>query len=83
MTIVIDEQGHEQEQDEVFLLFVVWIDTNMGYSETDWEMNSPPQPLHSALYEAAETRSEGYPTVIMIEGKTPRPDGLFSNPMTD
>lgn len=67
------------------LLFVVWIDTNCGNADfgTDWEMNSPAKPLQHALDEAAEVRTHGFPAIIMPEGMTPRPDGLFSNPATD
>lgn len=83
MATVIDRQESQQAEDEKLHLFVVWIDTNLGYSETDWEMNSIPRALPGALDEATETRSEGYPTKVMIEGQTPRPDGLFGNPLTD
>ncbi len=70
--------------DEPLRFYVVWIETNCGhFDETDWEMNSDPQPLASALTEAAEARRCGYPTQILLEGFTPRPDGLFSNPRTD
>jgi hypothetical protein len=65
-------------------MFVVWIETNMGTcSVEDWEMNSPPQPIHTALTEAEETRAYQYPTLVAIEGFTPRLDGLFSNPETN
>lgn len=66
------------------ILFVVWIETNMGVcAETDWEMNSDPQPIQSALVEAEKTRAYEYPTLVAPEGWTPRPDGLFSNPATN
>ena len=65
-------------------LFVVWIETNLGtHAATDWEMNSAPQPIQHALREAEQTRAAAYPTLIAPAGWTPRPDGLFSNPVTD
>lgn len=69
------------------LLFVVWIETNCGYGpEPDWEMDwalgsgRGLEPLPIALDHAAVCRAEGYPTLIMLPGQTPRADGLFSNP---
>lgn len=79
----------ESQAPKRLMLFVVWIDTNLGDADagTDWEMNSahicPAKPLQDALDEAAYLRSHGYPTAIMPEGVSPRPDGLFSNPATD
>lgn len=63
--------------------YVVWIDTNCGFGPPDWEMDSPPQPLKPALDEARAARLAGFPAMILLEGQTPRADGLFSNPRTD
>lgn len=74
---------------EMPMLFVVWIDTNLGYEEfgSDWEMNSahlcPAKPILEAIDEAAECRARGFPTKILREGITPRPDGMFTNPETN
>ena len=89
MDEVIDLKRLADQQACRPLLFVVWIDTNLGIDEdgTDWEMNSahmcPAKPLQDALDEAAECQAHGFPTTIMPEGMSPRPDGLFSNPNTD
>lgn len=89
MNDVIDSQRQAEIQPIRPLLFVVWIDVSLGLDErgTDWEMNSahlcPARPLQDALDEAAECQGHGLPTKIMLEGLTPRPDGLFSNPLTD
>jgi hypothetical protein len=60
-------------------LFVVWIDIYWGNPET-WEMNSPPQPLSSALDEAARIRRQNWVVRVLPEGQTPRLDGLFESP---
>ena len=58
--------------------FVVWIETNLGESSlTDWQMNSDPQRLGRALYESAECKRLGFPSTVLPEGSTPRPDGSF------
>ncbi|MGV8824001.1 hypothetical protein [Methylibium petroleiphilum] len=81
---VIDRASCQQTAPDRPALFVVWIDTCMGYeSPPDWEMNSPPKPLPWALDEAQECREGGYPTLILPEGQTPRHDGLFTNPATE
>lgn len=85
MTIVVERQLEEELPEEAIRpgLFVVWIDTNCSVGVPDWEMNSDPQPLPGALDEAAEARAGGFPAAVLPEGSTPRPDGLFSNPVTD
>jgi len=89
MDHVIEKSPETTKQPERPMLFVVWIDTNLGDTEqgADWEMNSahmcPAKPLQDALDEAAECQAAGYPTKIMPEGLTPRSDSLFSNPSTD
>ena len=88
MNELIEKQVQAHDEKSRPLLFVVWIDTNLGDDAhgTDWEMNTahlcPAKPLQDALDEAAECQAHGYPTKIMPEGLTPRPDGLFSNPHT-
>lgn len=64
-------------------LYVVWIDTDMGYYPGDWEMNSTPKPLQEAIAEEYLCQFFGFPTKVLQEGSTPRADGLFSNPDTD
>ncbi|MDH5257011.1 MAG: hypothetical protein OEX07_03355 [Gammaproteobacteria bacterium] len=82
-TILEKKQAKETDLERI-KLYVVWIDTNCGDAcGTDWEMNSDPQPLITALKESSEATQAGFPTTIELEGNTPRPDGLFSNPATD
>lgn len=89
MDHILEKQPTTTDQPERPMLFVVWIDCNCGIEDlgTDWEMNSahlcPAKPLQDALDESAVCQANGYPTKIMPEGTTPRPDGLFSNPLTD
>lgn len=53
------------------LLWQVWIDSNLGIiSPPCWEENSDPQPLATALDEAADCRQRGYPTRILPCGLT-------------
>lgn len=71
--------------DEKPLRFVVWIDDNCGFGTPNWEMDNlyridPSEPLLEALEHAALTRSLGYPSLLMLPGQTPRPDGLFESP---
>jgi hypothetical protein len=61
-------------------LFQVWIDLNFGEGAADWWWNSEPQPLRSALGEAAETRAGGWVCCVLPEGQNPRPDGRWDNP---
>lgn len=73
-------------EDLLPLFFVVWIDAWCGYQpEPDWEIDGPLgseiEPLEQALAHAALVRAKGYPTVLMLPGQTPRPDGLFENPL--
>lgn len=63
--------------------YQVWIDTNLGYSPADWEMNSLAKPYELAEQEAADCYIAGFPALILLDGTTPRSDGLFSNPATD
>jgi hypothetical protein len=80
----IDKHQTTEPKDAKPQFFVVWIDCNCGfYDYPDWEMNSPPKLLPGALDEAAEARLAGFPTKVMLEGKTPRSDGLFSNPASE
>lgn len=81
-------QNSKKEPDDGKLkLYVVWIDTwvnaGCGIHGSDWEMNSEPRELAEALRESSECTSGGFPTTVTLEGITPRPDGLFSNPATD
>ena len=56
------------------MLYVVWIETNLGQHDlTDWWANSDPQPLGTALYELADCRRLGFPTVVLPEGTKPSP----------
>lgn len=64
-------------------LYVVWVDTNLGYGVTDWEINTGPTTLELAEEEAACCLALGFLSLILPDGVTPRPDGLFSNPATD
>ena len=45
----------------------------------EWEINNPPphpeEPLPKALTHAAHLRSQGYPSVLMLPGQSPRADG--------
>lgn len=80
----IEKERVKHEAPEKELLWVVWVDTNMGFSdEPDWEMNSAPRTLGSALTEAFMLRQRNWPAQVLQEGQTPRGDGLFSNPETD
>lgn len=64
-------------------LYVLWIETNFGdFEDSDWEMNSDPQTLNNAVKEAIEVSKKGWICLICPEGITPRPDKLFSNPLT-
>ena len=59
--------------------FIVWIDVDCGFKpEPDWEQNSPPQSLRTALIEAQECRIMEFPACICPEGETPRQDGQWS-----
>lgn len=62
-------------------LFQVWIDVNCGFNAPDWCWNSEPQPLQTALDEAAECRRMRFPAKVMPEGMNPRPDGRWDNPL--
>lgn len=61
-------------------LFQVWIELGEPGVYSDWWWNSPPQPLASALDEAAETRAAGWVVAVLPEGQNPRPDGRWDNP---
>ncbi|WP_027489371.1 hypothetical protein [Rhodanobacter sp. OR92] len=77
------ERKHEQAESVAPpKLYVVWIDTNLGYTPSDWEMNSAAKTYELAEQEASECYAAGFPAVIMQEGTTPRPDGFFENPAT-
>ena len=70
-------------QQEVPLpMFVVWIDTNCGHGDPDWEIDNPPgcelEPLQVALAHAAALREKDWITKVVPAGETPRPDGLMS-----
>lgn len=53
-------------------LWVVWIDTNVGWGkEPDWETNSPPQTLGAALDESFGLRQKGWPCLVLQDGKSP------------
>ena len=76
LLIDVKAMNDEQEDDiEHPILFIVWVDDDLGWGCPNWEWNSPPKPLHCCLVEAQETRSEGFPTQIWPETQTPRPDG--------
>ena len=64
-------------------LYVVWIDTNVGYRVPDWEANSPPKTYELAEQEASECLTRGFLSLILPDNETPRSDGHFSNPATD
>lgn len=64
-------------------LYLVWIDTDMGYGEPDWEINSTAKTYELAEQEASECLARGFFSLILPEGQTPRSDGFFSNPATD
>lgn len=64
-------------------LYVVWIDTDLGYGQPDWEMNSAAKPYELAEQEASECLAHGFLSLILPDGETPRSDGYFSNPATD
>lgn len=61
-------------------------DDNCGYGDPNWEMDyghcraDPSEPLKEALAHAAYTRSQGFPSLLMLPGNTPRADGLFEQP---
>jgi hypothetical protein len=60
------------------LLYVVWIETNLGeLPVTDWWMNSEPQLLGPSLYESTECKRMGFPSVVLPEGTSARSDGAF------
>ncbi len=66
--------------------YVLWIDTNCGFSEPDWEINNNLQQdetLEEILAHAETVLKTGIPVAICKPGTTPRADGLFSNPETD
>lgn len=68
----------EETEVEDLSLFQVWVDDNCGFPPGPaWEINSDPQPLRTALVEAQECRTLGFPSVIMLEGVSPRLDGSF------
>lgn len=72
----VKSMSDAQETDsEHPLLFIVWVDDNMGFGRPNWEWNSPPKPLNFCLVEAQETRKSGFPTQIWPESQSPRPDG--------
>lgn len=64
-------------------LYMVWIDTNMGYEVPDWEINSTAKTYELAEQEASECLARGFFSLILPEVQTPRSDGFFSNPATD
>lgn len=64
-------------------LYVVWIDTSLGYESPDWEANWIAQPYELAEQEARECLVAGFLSLILPDGETPRADGHFSNPATD
>ncbi|ODM71704.1 hypothetical protein [Bradyrhizobium elkanii] len=77
MSIVVVDRAPNASL-EPALLYVVWIETNLGEEpDTDWWWNSEPQPLGDALYESAECKRAGFPSVVLPEGTSPRPDGRF------
>lgn len=80
--ICLEPTTTESQAPDSPLLFVVWIDCNCGYAKPDWEMDYPPgreqEPLPQALMHAAQARQKGFPAVLMLPGRTPRSDGLFS-----
>lgn len=83
MSTVIERRPTEapDEQAPTDGLFQVWIELNFGEEPTsDWWWNSPPQPLRTALEEAAQTRARGWVCKVMPEGQNPRPDGRWDNP---
>lgn len=88
MDVVIEREAETDLKAVPPLLFVVWIDTNLGDLNIapdfgpDWEINSHPKPLGPALDEAAWCRAHDFPSVVLPEGQTPRIDGLFTNPDT-
>lgn len=65
----------KQATTEEQLLFVVWIDDHCGNGPANWEWNSAPQPLESALEEARKCRASRFPTQVWPEGQSPREDG--------
>ena len=75
----------EQPADHILRpqLYVVWVETNLGDGVTDWEINSGPTTLELAEQEAIVCLAMGFLSLVLPEGSTPRPDGLFSNPATD
>jgi len=64
-------------------LYMVWIDTDLGYGTPDWEINSFAKPYELAEQEVSECLAAGFLSLILPEGETPRSDGHFSNPATD
>lgn len=80
MSAVTDVVRQEQDEEVAPGLFQVWIDLGCGEVPPDWWWNSPPQPLASALDEAADARRSGWIAVVMPEGTNPRADGRWDNP---
>lgn len=81
METVIERVVEDEQTNVPLSMFVVWIDTHVGIIQPpEWDMNSPPQPLASALDEAAWLRRSDWPAKVLPEGMTPRPDGLFESP---
>jgi len=61
--------------------FVVWIDVYCGTRlDPDWEQNSDPQSLMTAIREARQCREVGFPACICAKGETPRSDGMMTGP---
>jgi hypothetical protein len=83
MSEVIERTPVETPQEHVpsHGLFVVWFDLLFGEAPHDWWWEEPgPQPLASALDQAARMRLEGWPSIVCPEGVNPRPDGRWDNP---
>jgi len=78
MDTAVDKVRETCEQNDKPLLFVVWIDSNCGYSAPLWWRNSVPKILSEALDEAANCRLRGFPTQILTEFEFPdEPFELF------
>ncbi|MBI3103212.1 MAG: hypothetical protein HYY98_16920 [Burkholderiales bacterium] len=52
----------------------------LGHKPTDRHTTDTAAPARGASGAAAHTRSLGYPSLLMLPGQTPRPDGLFESP---
>lgn len=46
--------------------FSVLIDTNCGFRKPDWQVNSEPQALASALSESSELRASGWISRLVV-----------------